>query len=86
MDFALSPEHLVLKRVVRSFAHEEIAPLSARIEEERRIRRGLIQPMARVGLFGTPFPRDFGGAGAGEIGYCLMMEEIGQVATSVSGA
>ncbi|MFQ5945685.1 MAG: acyl-CoA dehydrogenase family protein [Anaerolineae bacterium] len=84
MDFALSPEHLLLKRVVRSFARRAIAPLSAQIEEEKKIPRGLIQQMAQVGLFGAPFPREYGGAGAGEIGYCLMMEEIGQVSTSVA--
>ncbi len=84
MDFTLSPEHLLVKRVVRSFSRNEIAPLCDRIEEDKKIPRRLIQRMAQVGLFGTPFPREYGGAGAGEIGYCLMMEEIGQVSTSVA--
>ncbi len=83
MDFELSKEHQLLQRAVREFAEAEIAPLSAEIEEKKEIPRDLIEKMAEFGLFGVPFPQEYGGAGAGEMGYCLMMEEIGKVSASV---
>ncbi|MFQ6059149.1 MAG: acyl-CoA dehydrogenase family protein [Anaerolineae bacterium] len=83
MDFTFSKEHRLLQRMVREFAQQEIAPLAQQIEEEARIPEELVQKIAQVGLFGIPFPQKYGGAGAGEIGYCLMMEEIGKVSTSV---
>ncbi|HID86135.1 MAG TPA: hypothetical protein EYP55_02010 [Anaerolineae bacterium] len=84
MDFTFSKEHLLLQRMIREFAQEEILPITLQIEEEKRIPDELVRKMAHLGLFGIPFPREYGGAGAGEIGYCLMMEELGRVSTSVS--
>jgi acyl-CoA dehydrogenase len=84
MDFTFSKEHLLLQRMVREFVRREILPLTQQIEEEKRIPDDLVQKMAHLGLFGIPFPREYGGAGAGEIGYCLMMQEFGKASTSVA--
>ncbi|MFQ6016313.1 MAG: acyl-CoA dehydrogenase family protein, partial [Anaerolineae bacterium] len=84
MDFTISKEHRLLQRKVREFAQSEIAPLAHQIDEEKEIPQQLIQKMARLGLLGIPFPQEYGGSGAGEVGYCLMTEEIGKASTSVA--
>ncbi len=84
MDFQLSKEQELLQRTVREFARAEIAPRSAEIEEGKGIPQDLIQKMGKMGIFGAPFPREYGGAGVGLMGYCLMLEELGKVSTSVA--
>ncbi|MBI3286605.1 MAG: acyl-CoA dehydrogenase family protein [Chloroflexi bacterium] len=84
MDFSFSPSHELLRQVVRDFAQQEILLRTAEIEEAKHIPRDLVQKMAQLGLLGVPFPIQYGGAGAGEIGYCILMEELGKVSTSVA--
>jgi alkylation response protein AidB-like acyl-CoA dehydrogenase len=43
-----------------------------------------VKKAAEIGLFGVPFPREYGGMGAGETGYCILMEELGRVDTSAA--
>jgi acyl-CoA dehydrogenase len=84
MDFTFSKEHQTLRRFVREFAEQEVAPLAAQIDQQATIPRELIDKIAAAGLLGVPFPREYGGAGLGEIGYCIMMEEIAKISTSVA--
>lgn len=84
MDFELSREHQALRKLVREFAEEEIKPIARRTDRENRPPIEVIRKMASIGLLGVPFPREYGGLGAGEIGYCILMEELGRVDTSVA--
>jgi acyl-CoA dehydrogenase len=76
MDFTFEKKHQLLRHTVREFARQEIAPRSAEIEETHSIPPDLRQQMAELGFFGVPFPTKYGGAGAGETGYCILMEEL----------
>jgi alkylation response protein AidB-like acyl-CoA dehydrogenase len=82
MDFAFPKEYQLLRRMIREFAQNEIAPIARKIDEEEEIPRELIDKMARLGLLGVPFPQEYGGMGAGVTGYCIAMEEIDRVCGS----
>src|SRR3990172_4091059 len=84
MDFELSREHRALRRLVREFAEEEIRPAARRADRETQPPMDVIEKAAAIGLLGVPFPREYGGLGAGEIGYCILMEELGRADTSVA--
>ena len=84
MDFTFEKKHELLRRTVREFAQQEIAPRSGEIEETHTIPLDLRQQMAGLGFFGVPFPTKYGGAGAGETGYCILMEELNRGNTSVA--
>jgi alkylation response protein AidB-like acyl-CoA dehydrogenase len=84
MDFELSREHQALRKLVREFAEEEMRPVARRADRENKPPMDLIAKAARIGLLGVPFPREYGGLGAGETGYCILMEELGRVDTSVA--
>ncbi len=84
MDFEFSREHNALRRLVREFAEEEVRPLARRADRERKPPMELIGKAAAIGLLGAPIPREYGGLGAGETGYCILMEELGRVDTSVA--
>jgi alkylation response protein AidB-like acyl-CoA dehydrogenase len=69
-------EQMMLRDMVRDFVDREIRPIAHRIDEEERIPMELIHKMRDLGLMGASFPQEYGGGGFGEVGYCLMQEEI----------
>jgi alkylation response protein AidB-like acyl-CoA dehydrogenase len=69
-------EQMMLRDMVRDFVDNEIRPISRKIDEEERIPMELIHKMRDLGLMGVSFPLEYGGGGFGEVGYCLMQEEI----------
>jgi len=84
MDFTFPKEYQLLRRMVREFAQNEVAPLAREIDEKKEIPRQLIDKAARLGLLGVPFPQKYGGMGAGETGYCIVMEELNKVCGSLA--
>jgi alkylation response protein AidB-like acyl-CoA dehydrogenase len=84
MDFTFSPEHKALRRMIREFAENEVAPIAAEIDREGRIPFEVLRHMGDIGLLGVCFPQEYGGMGAGETGYCILMEELGRVCTSTA--
>jgi len=84
MDFELSREHQALRKLVREFAEEEIRPIVKRADRDSKPPMEVIGKAAEIGLLGVPFPREYGGLGAGETGYCILMEELSRVDTSVA--
>ena len=84
MDFTLPKEYHLLRRMVREFAQKEVAPIVREIDEKEKVPRELINKAAELGLLGVPFPQKYGGMGAGEMGYCIAMEELNKVCGSLA--
>ena len=82
MDFSFPKEQELFRRMVREFCQNEVKPLAKVIDREHRVGLESIQKAAELGLMGVPFPQKYGGMGGGEIGYCILMEELGRVCTS----
>ncbi|MDP2209956.1 MAG: acyl-CoA dehydrogenase family protein [Bacteroidota bacterium] len=77
-EFNFSEEQLMLRDMVREFTNNEIKPIASKIDQDERIPPELIKKIADLGLLGAAFPTEYGGGGFGEVGYCLMQEEIGR--------
>ncbi|NIO67932.1 MAG: acyl-CoA dehydrogenase, partial [Anaerolineae bacterium] len=84
MDFTFPKEYQLLRRMIREFAQKELAPIARKIDEEEEVPRELIDKAAELGLLGVPFPQKYGGMGAGEMGYCIAMEELNKVCGSLA--
>ena len=84
MDFAFSPEHVALRRMIREFAENEVSPIAAEIDREHRVPFDVMRKLGEIGLLGVCFPQEYGGMGAGEVGYCILMEELGRICTSTA--
>ncbi|CAG0935744.1 acyl-CoA dehydrogenase [Thermoflexales bacterium] len=84
MDFEFSREHQALRRLIREFAEEEVRPATRQADRSSQPSLEVLQKAGEIGLMGVPFPREYGGLGAGETGYCILMEELGRVDTSVA--
>lgn len=83
MDYTLPAEYRLLQRTVREFVEAEIVPIAEQIDREDRTPQLLICRMAEAGMFGLPFSTKYGGGGAGELGYCVLMEEIARASSAV---
>ena len=79
MDFSLTEEQKMLKTMVRDFAEKELEPIAAQIDEEARFPAESIKKMAELGLFGIPFPEEYGGSGGGIMESVVVHEEIARV-------
>lgn len=77
-EFKFTEEQNMLRDMVKDFTNNEIKPIASKIDQEGKIPDQLIKKMAEIGLLGISFPEEYGGSGFGEVGYCLMQEEIGR--------
>lgn len=75
-EFKFTEEQVMLRDMVRDFTKNEIKPRSAEIDANEKIPDELIKQLGELGLLGISFPEEYGGAGMGEVGYCIMQEEI----------
>ncbi|HDN79798.1 MAG TPA: acyl-CoA dehydrogenase [Chloroflexi bacterium] len=82
MDFSFSKEHQMLRRMVREFLEREVKPIARKMDEEHQVPMEAVKKAAELGLLGVPFPQEYGGMGAGEVGYCIVAEELGKVSSS----
>jgi acyl-CoA dehydrogenase len=84
LDFDIPDELQQLARTVREFVEARLVPLERQIEETDRIPDEVLREMASLGFFGLPFPEEYGGAGAGDLGYCLALEQFGRTSAAFS--
>ena len=82
MDFALSEEHEMVRKMVREFALREIAPTIKEHDRAQTFDRSLLPKMAEQGLLGICIPVKYGGAGMDYISLGLACEELERVDTS----
>jgi len=75
-DFEFNDEQKMLRAMARDFVISEIKPIAHKIDEEEAIPKDLINKLRELGFLGAVFPPEYGGGGFGELGYCLMQEEI----------
>lgn len=82
MNFQLSEEHQMIRKMVRDFANKEVAPTAEERDEEERFDREIFDKMAELGLTGIPWPEEYGGIGSDYLAYCIAVEELSRVCAS----
>lgn len=83
MDFKLTDEQQMLKKMVREFALERIGPTVKERDQQARFDRSLFQEMGDLGLTGMVIPEAYGGAGMDYLSYSLCLEELSRVDASI---
>ena len=81
---SLPDEYEQLAKTVREFAQTVVAPVAAKHDEEHSFPYQVVAGMADMGLFGLPFPEEYGGMGGDYFALCLALEELGKVDQSVA--
>ncbi|MEW2496873.1 acyl-CoA dehydrogenase family protein [Streptomyces nodosus] len=84
MDHRLSPELEELRRTVEEFAHDVVAPKIGDFYERHEFPYEIVREMGRMGLFGLPFPEEYGGMGGDYLALSIALEELARVDSSVA--
>jgi len=82
MDFELNDEQKMIRKMVRDFAENEIAPIAQETDQSGQFPWEIIRQMGKLGLMGLPFSEEYGGAGADTVSYAITVEEISRVCGS----
>ncbi|WP_332628645.1 acyl-CoA dehydrogenase [Halalkalibacter flavus] len=82
MNFFLTEEQEMIRKMVRDFANKEVAPTAAKRDEEERFDRDIFDKMAELGLTGIPWPEEYGGIGSDYMSYVIAVEELSRVCAS----
>ncbi len=80
----LPKEYEDLRDTVAEFARTVVAPVSAKHDEEHTFPYEIVAKMGEMGLFGLPFPEEYGGMGGDYFALSLALEELGKVDQSVA--
>ncbi|MBC5806514.1 MAG: acyl-CoA dehydrogenase family protein, partial [Candidatus Eremiobacteraeota bacterium] len=84
LNFELPEDLKLLKSTIREFVEKELWPAAAQVEDSDEIPAAILDKMSEMGLFGLPFAEEYGGAGMGELGYCVALEELGRASAAFS--
>src|SRR4051812_11312618 len=76
VDFRLDEEQEALRVTVRDFARDQVAPVIAEHYENKSFPYDLVRQMGKMGLFGLPFPEEYGGMGGDYFTLCIALEEL----------
>jgi short/branched chain acyl-CoA dehydrogenase len=83
VNFDLTTEQQAIRDTCRDFAREVVAPAAEELDREHKFGYDIVRQMGELGLFGLPFPEEYGGAGADFLSLCVAIEEISRADTGV---
>ncbi len=84
ISFSLDDEHEALRSTVMDFARTAVAPVIGAFYERNEFPYELVAGMGKLGLFGLPFPEEYGGMGGDYFAFCLALHELARVDSSVA--
>ncbi|HML38279.1 MAG TPA: acyl-CoA dehydrogenase [Bacillota bacterium] len=79
MNFSPTKQQVMVRRMVKEFAVNEVQPIAEEIDAEARFPQETIDKAGSLGLLGMPFPEEYGGAGADYVAYVMAIEELSKV-------
>ncbi|ERK32268.1 MULTISPECIES: acyl-CoA dehydrogenase [Clostridium] len=79
MNFALTKEQQLVRQMVREFALNEVKPIAGEIDETEEFPMENTKKMAKLGMLGIPFKKEYGGAGGDTLSYIMTVEELSKV-------
>jgi alkylation response protein AidB-like acyl-CoA dehydrogenase len=84
LNFDLDSEHELVRKTVRDFAEQRVAPVAEELDRESRFPYELVAELGELGLMGMTIPEQYGGAGADTLSYAIAVEELTRVDSSVA--
>ncbi|MCG3089092.1 acyl-CoA dehydrogenase family protein [Sporosarcina cyprini] len=82
MNFDLTDEQLMIRRTMKEFADEVVAPGAIERDRTKAFPLAIFKQLGEMGMMGLPFPEDYGGAGADTISFAIVTEELSRACAS----
>ncbi|RHW41031.1 acyl-CoA dehydrogenase [Neobacillus notoginsengisoli] len=82
MDFNLTPEQEMIKKMIREFANEKVAPGALERDRTKQFPLDIFKKLGEMGVMGLPFPEEYGGGGADTISFAIVTEELSRACGS----
>lgn len=82
MNFDLTSEQEMIKRMIRQFADEVVAPGAIERDRTKKFPLEIFQKLAEMGIMGLPFPEEYGGGGADTVSFAIVVEELSRACGS----
>ena len=79
MDFHLTKEQEMLRKMYRDFAENEVKPIAGEVDEDERFPEETVKKLGKLGMMGIYFPKEYGGAGGTVLDYVMCVEEMSKV-------
>ena len=79
MDFHLTREQEMLRKMYRDFAQNEVKPIAEEVDENERFPVETVEKLGKLGMMGIYFPKKYGGAGGTVLDYVMCVEEMSKV-------
>jgi alkylation response protein AidB-like acyl-CoA dehydrogenase len=82
MNFDLTQEQQMIRKTIREFADEVVAPGAILRDKTKEFPKEIFKQLADMGMMGLPFPEEFGGAGADTVSFAIVTEELSRACAS----
>lgn len=82
MNFDLTEEQEMIRKTIREFADEEIAPGASERDKTKKFPLEVFKKLAKMGIMGLPFPEEYGGGGADTVSFAIVTEELSRACGS----
>ncbi|MBP1737203.1 MAG: acyl-CoA dehydrogenase [Oscillospiraceae bacterium] len=83
MNFHLTPQQEAFKAVLRKFAEEKIEPIAFQLDTDNRFPEEIVKELGQMSVLGTPYAKEYGGAGRDVLSYVLAVEELSRIDAGV---
>ena len=82
MDFNLSREHQLVRKMMADFTENEVKPIAAETDKTSQYPRENIEKLFNLGVMGMCVPKEYGGAGADPLASAICIEELSKQCAS----
>lgn len=82
MNFDLTQEQQMIRKTIREFANEVVAPGAIERDKTKAFPKEIFKQLADMGMMGLPFSEEYGGAGADTVSFAIVTEELSRACAS----
>lgn len=82
LNFDLTQEQQMVRKTMREFSEEEVAPGADQRDREKRFPKEIFEKLGKLGIMGLPFPEAYEGGGGDTVSFAIVVEELSRVCAS----
>ncbi|RNF41031.1 acyl-CoA dehydrogenase [Planococcus salinus] len=82
MNFDLTQEQQMIKKTIKEFADEVVAPGAVDRDRSKEFPADIFKQLSDMGMMGLPFDEKYGGAGADTTSFAIVTEELSRACAS----